>query len=54
VLAAFFGVQSNKNRERDFTSGKPWVFIMVGLVLTVLLVGALVLIVQGLLSGAAP
>ena len=35
VLASFFGVQSGKNRERDFQHGKPSQYIIVGLVLTV-------------------
>ena len=34
VLASFFGVQSTANRERDFKHGKPWQFIVVGLLLT--------------------
>lgn len=34
VLAAFFGVQSSKNRQRDFTRGNPKVFIVVGLLVT--------------------
>ncbi|MBI6706171.1 DUF2970 domain-containing protein, partial [Pseudomonas viridiflava] len=31
VLAAAFGVQSGKNRERDFTYGKPAHFLLLGL-----------------------
>ena len=38
VLASFFGVQSNKNRERDFTQGKPSHYIIAGLVLTVVFI----------------
>ncbi|MGV8842532.1 MAG: DUF2970 domain-containing protein [Pseudomonas sp.] len=34
VLAAALGVQSNKNRERDFSHGKPLHFIMLGLLVT--------------------
>ena len=37
VLAAFFGVQSNRARVRDFTYGKPVHYILVGLLATVLL-----------------
>ncbi len=51
VLASFFGVQSNKNRERDFQHGKPMHFIVVGLVLTlvfILLIWGLVKLVLGL------
>jgi len=32
VGAAFFGVQSNKNRERDFTQGKLSHFIIAGII----------------------
>ena len=35
VMAAAFGVQSAKNRARDFTHGKPGQFLMVGLLFTV-------------------
>jgi hypothetical protein len=38
VLSAFFGVQSNRNRERDFTHGKLSHFVLVGLVATTLFV----------------
>lgn len=38
VLAAAFGVQSNRNRERDFTHGRPGQFIALGLIFTVLFV----------------
>lgn len=33
VLAAFFGVQSEKNRQRDFQQSSPLPYILVGLVL---------------------
>lgn len=45
VAWSFFGVQSHRNRVRDFTVGKPLPFIIVGLLLT----GAVV----GLFIGAA-
>ncbi len=38
VLAAFFGVQSERNRARDFTHGRPIHYILVGLGVTVVLV----------------
>ena len=34
VVAAAFGVQSGKNRERDFTQGKPMHFVVLGLIFT--------------------
>ncbi len=42
VLAAALGVQNRKNRERDFTHGNPVVFIVAGLIFTVLFVLTLV------------
>lgn len=53
VLAAGFGVQSKKNRERDFQHGKPLVFIITGLVFTILFIGAVILIVSTVLENAA-
>ncbi|MGV0036026.1 MAG: DUF2970 domain-containing protein [Candidatus Azotimanducaceae bacterium WSBS_2022_MAG_OTU7] len=46
VLAAALGVQTSKNRERDFTHGNPLVFIAAGLVFTILFVLTLVGIVN--------
>ncbi len=40
VLAAAFGVQSSRNRERDFKHGSARTFILAGLVGTVLFVVA--------------
>lgn len=34
VMAAAFGVQSAKNRARDFTHGKPSQFLIIGLLFT--------------------
>ena len=34
ILAAAFGVQSGKNRARDFTHGKPSHFVILGLLFT--------------------
>jgi hypothetical protein len=34
VLAAAFGVQSGKNRARDFSRGKPSHFILLGVLFT--------------------
>jgi hypothetical protein len=50
VLASFFGVQSSKNRERDFKRGKAKHFIMVGVFMTVVWYGAIYCVVQLLLS----
>lgn len=46
VMAAAFGVQSGKNRERDFTHGKPIHFAVVGLSFTLIFAALLFGIVQ--------
>jgi len=46
VLASFFGVQSDKNRQRDFQHGNPAQFIIVGLVLTTLFIVGIIIIVR--------
>ena len=46
VAASFFGVQSSKNRERDFKHGKAAHFIVVGLVATGVFVLAVILAVR--------
>jgi len=50
VLAAAFGVQSSKNRERDFSRGKPLHFIILGVLFTVVFVLVVVTVVQLVLS----
>ncbi|MGH1537771.1 MAG: DUF2970 domain-containing protein [Gammaproteobacteria bacterium] len=50
VLASFFGVQSDKNRERDFRHGNPAQFIIVGLILTVLFIVGMIFIVKLILA----
>jgi len=45
VAAAFFGVQSNKNRERDFSQGKFSHFIVVGILGVIIFIGVLIAIV---------
>ena len=50
VLSAAFGVQSSRNRERDFNSGNYRQFIIAGLVFTVLFVATLVVVVNVVLD----
>ena len=40
VFAAAFGVQSNKNRENDFSQSSIWPYIVAGLVFAFVLVVA--------------
>ncbi len=46
TLAAFIGVQSNANRERDFTHGKASHFIWMGLLFGLIFVLTLIGVVQ--------
>ena len=46
VLAAALGVQSAKNRSRDFSSGKPSHFILLGVLFTTLFVIVLLVTVK--------
>lgn len=46
VLAAALGVQSGKNRSRDFSRGKPSHFIILGLLFTLVFVLILFAVVK--------
>ena len=52
VAAAFFGVQSNKNRERDFRHGRARDFILIGLLFTLLFILAVWGVVKLVMSVA--
>ncbi|MCL1039001.1 DUF2970 domain-containing protein [Shewanella submarina] len=49
TLAAFFGVQKEANRQRDFQDTSPLPYIFMGIILAAGLVLLLVLIVQQVL-----
>lgn len=52
VLWAMLGVQKHKNYERDFTKGKPWQYVVVGLVAVSLFIICIVIAVNLALSSA--
>jgi hypothetical protein len=52
VLAASFGVQSNKNRERDFVRGSAKAFIIAGIIGTILFIVTVITIVKVVLKSA--
>ena len=52
VLSAILGVQTGKNRERDFKKGNPADFIGVYIVIVVLMVVGMMLLVQSVLKDA--
>ncbi|MDV6316780.1 DUF2970 domain-containing protein [Idiomarina sp. HP20-50] len=53
VLAAFLGVQTEKNRQRDFQHGSPKAYIIIGVILTILFVLGLVGLVNLVMANAA-
>jgi hypothetical protein len=50
ILAAGIGVQSDKNRTRDFEQGSPLSFIIGGIVFTLVFIATIATIVGFLLS----
>ena len=50
VFAAGLGVQSSKNRERDFKQGRAGTFIAAGLLFTALFIGTVYTVVSMVLS----
>ncbi|MBL6908123.1 DUF2970 domain-containing protein [Luminiphilus sp.] len=46
TLAAAIGVQSKKNRERDFEEGNAGTFIVAGILFTVLFIATIVVVVS--------
>jgi len=53
TFSAAFGVQSQHNRERDFSRGKPGHFILMGIGFTAAFVVTMVLVVKLVLSQVA-
>ena len=52
VLAAGLGVQSSKNRERDFKQGRIGVFIAAGILFTLVFIGVVLGVVQLILRSS--
>ncbi|RHW77918.1 DUF2970 domain-containing protein [Colwellia sp. RSH04] len=52
ILAAFIGVQSNQNRQKDFTQGKASHFVIAGIIGVAVFIALLILIVNLVLSAA--
>ena len=50
AIAAAFGVQSSKNRERDFKHGKPIHFIVAGIVVTMTFLLLISLFVEAMIK----
>ena len=52
VLWGMLGVQKSANYERDFTHGKPWQYVVIGLVAVGIFIGTLVTIVKVVMNMA--
>ncbi|MDB4490967.1 DUF2970 domain-containing protein [Luminiphilus sp.] len=50
VFAAALGVQSSKNRDRDFKQGNIGIFIAAGIIFTALFIGGVIAVVQAVVS----
>lgn len=46
VLSAAIGVQSDKNRQKDFAKGSLPVYLIVGLIFTIVFVSAIIAVVR--------
>ena len=53
VLAAMIGIQSDKNRERDFEKGHLGNYIFVGVIVVAIFVFTLISVVNNVLEDAA-
>jgi hypothetical protein len=52
TLSAFIGIQSSKNRERDFAKGNFKAYVISGLIFTVLFITSIVSLVKYLIAHA--
>ena len=52
TLAAALGVQSNKNRERDFKHGSIKTFAIAGVIFTVIFIAVVITVVKLVLKSA--
>ncbi len=52
VLAAMVGIQTEDNRERDFTSGQIGNYIFVGIIVVIIFIFTLISIVNNIIEDA--
>ncbi len=50
AIAALFGIQSNKNRERDFSKGSFVQYLVAGVAAIMVFIGLLLVVVQWVLA----
>ena len=53
TLSAAFGVQSSKNRERDFSKGNFKAYVISGLIFTAVFISTIVVLVKFLIQHAS-
>jgi cytochrome b subunit of formate dehydrogenase len=46
ALAAMFGVQSERKRQEDFSSGSPLLYLLTGVLMMALFIGGVILLVH--------
>lgn len=51
VFRAWFGVQTEENRKRDFNSNDPTPFIVAGIIFTLIMIVGVIIAVKLALSG---
>lgn len=51
VFRAWFGVQTEENRKRDFNSSDPTPFIIAGVIFTLIMIVGVIIAVKFALSG---
>lgn len=52
VFRAWFGVQTEENRKRDFNSNDPTPFIVAGIIFTLIMIVGVIIAVNIALSGS--
>ncbi len=52
TVCAAFGVQSSKNRKRDFVGGNFKIYVISGIIFVVLFIGTVIVIVNTILKNA--
>ncbi|GAA5316665.1 MAG: hypothetical protein AseanaTS_18690 [Candidatus Pelagadaptatus aseana] len=50
TIAAAFGVQSEKNYQRDFNKGNIWIYIASGLIFTIIFIVVVAAVVSAVLA----
>ena len=52
VLWGMLGVQKSENYKRDFSHGKPWQYVVIGLVAVAIFIGTIITVVSVVMNMA--